>query len=65
MNRQRVIVLMTVAVFFVLLVPLTAIFGGVRRGRCCSGCGEPCVFLRSHCRTKPFTGPTWSDDRPA
>lgn len=58
MNRQRVIVMMTIAVFFVLGVPMAAIFGGIPPW--------PVVFwfTVSHAffciliaRTKPFTGP--------
>ena len=58
MNRKRVIVLMTIAVAFVLAVPMTAIFGGIPPW--------PVVFwfVASHVffcvvisRVKPFTGP--------
>jgi predicted MFS family arabinose efflux permease len=58
MNRQRVIIAMTLAVFFMLGVPLTAIFGGLPPW--------PIIFwfAASHIffcvliiRTKPFTGP--------
>jgi hypothetical protein len=57
-NRTRVIVLMTLAVFFMLAVPMTAIFGGMPPW--------PVVlwFAVSHvffcvviARVKPFTGP--------
>jgi hypothetical protein len=58
MNRQRVIIAMTIAVFFILAVPLTAIFGGLPPW--------PVIFwfTVSHvffcvliARTKPFSGP--------
>jgi hypothetical protein len=58
MNRQRVIIVMTIAVFFILAVPLTAIFGGLPPW--------PVIFwfTVSHvffcvliARTKPFVGP--------
>jgi len=58
MNRRRVIIVMTVAVFFVLAVPLTAIFGGLPPW--------PVIFwfTVSHvffciliATTKPFLGP--------
>ncbi len=58
MNRKRVIVLMTVAVAFMLAVPMTAIFGGIPPW--------PVVFwfVASHvffctviARVKPFKGP--------
>jgi hypothetical protein len=58
MNRKRVIVLMTCAVFFMLAVPMTAIFGGIPPW--------PVLFwfTASHvffcvviARVKPFNGP--------
>ena len=58
MNRKRVIVLMTVAVAFMLAVPMTAIFGGIPPW--------PVLFwfVASHVffcaviwRVKPFKGP--------
>jgi hypothetical protein len=58
MNRLRVIVLMTLAVFFMLMVPLAVMFGGIPPW--------PIIawFAISHlffcvvvARTKPFRGP--------
>jgi len=58
MNRKRVIMWMTIAVFFMLAVPMTSIFGGIPPW--------PVIFwfAVSHvffcvliARTKPFTGP--------
>ena len=58
MNRKRVIVLMTIAVAFMLAVPMTAIFGGIPPW--------PVLFwfVVSHmffccviARVKPFKGP--------
>jgi len=58
MNRKRVIIVMTLAVFFILGVPLTAIFHGIPPW--------PLIFwfAVSHiffcvliARTKPFKGP--------
>ena len=58
MNRQRVIVWMTIAVFFVLGVPLVAIFGGVPPWPIIGWFAVShiffCVLIA---RTKPFRGP--------
>jgi hypothetical protein len=58
MNRQRVIVMMTLAVFFILVVPLTAIFGGLPPWPVIFWFTVSHVFFCALiARTKPFTGP--------
>ncbi|TAL01681.1 MAG: hypothetical protein EPO08_09595 [Rhodospirillaceae bacterium] len=58
MNRRRVIIAMTLAVFFMLGVPLTAIFGGLPPWPVIGWFAASHIFF---CvligRTKPFTGP--------
>ena len=58
MNRKKVIILMTIAVFFMLAVPMTVIFGGIPPWPVLFWYTASHVFFCAVIiRVKPYTGP--------